>query len=72
MTTIEQIASQAMALNAKDRADIARILLTSLESLHYSDYEEEWIELAHKRRQDILSHKVNPVEWEDIKSFVKK
>jgi len=39
-----------------------------LESSH--DYEEEWLDVAEKRRHQILSGKVKPIDWHEVKSFV--
>ncbi len=68
MTIFQQIASQALSLNARERADVAQLLIQSLESSQ--DYEEEWLDVAEKRRHQILSGKVKPIDWHEVKSFV--
>ncbi len=68
MKTFKEIASQALSLNARERADVAQLLIQSLESSQ--DYEEKWLDVAEERRQQILSGEVKPVSWREIKSFV--
>ncbi len=68
MKTFQKIASQAISLNARERADVGQLLIQSLESSQ--DYEEEWLDVAEERRQQILSGEVKPVSWREIKSFV--
>lgn len=67
MKTVQEIANNALSLNARERADIAQILIQSLESSQ--DHEEEWLNLARQRRDELASGEVSPVEWSEIKAF---
>lgn len=62
------IVHQALLLSANERANIAQLLLQSLETS--DSYEEEWLDTVERRRADILSGKVAPVKWNEIKDFV--
>jgi len=68
MTLFQEITNQALSLNARERADVAQILIQSLESS--KDFENEWLDVAEKRRTQILSGEVKPIGWNEIKSFV--
>ena len=61
----QTLTDKALELPGQTRAEIARILLDSLDG--EGDYEEEWLDLAEKRKAEMDSGKVSPVSWEDIK-----
>ena len=69
MNALNEIVGQALMLNPRERADVAHVLLNSLETPQ--NFEEKWLELAESRRQEVLSGMVQPVEWNEIKSFIK-
>ena len=62
------IVNQALSLSASERANIAQLLLQSLETSE--SYKEEWFDTVEQRRAEILSGKVTPIKWDEIKDFV--
>ena len=68
MTVFNEIVSKVLTLNPRERADMAHVLLNSLETS--ADFEAEWLELAESRREEVVSGSVAPVDWNEIKSFV--
>jgi putative addiction module component (TIGR02574 family) len=62
------IVNQALSLSASERANIAQLLIQSLETSE--SYEEEWLDTVEQRRADILSGKVTPIKWNELKDFV--
>ena len=70
MNATTDIVRKALSLSAGERAGIARVLLQSLEISHDHDYETEWLDLAEKRRNQVLSGEVRTIDWSEVKSFV--
>ena len=70
MTLTQTIVSQALSLSPNERADIANVLLQSLEAPQ--DYESEWMDLVEKRHQEIQSGKVKPITWDEMKSKIRQ
>jgi len=70
MTVTQEIVSQALRLSPNERADIANVLLQSLELPQ--DYETEWMNLVEKRHQEVQSGKVNLITWHEIKSKIRQ
>ncbi len=68
MTTAQKIASEALSLSAKERADIAQLLLQSLESSE--NHEDKWLKVVKVRSEEVEHGKVKPIDWKEIKSFV--
>jgi len=68
---IKQVIKNAKSLSSKDRALVARGLISSLETKQDEGVDLAWVELAEKRYEEIISGKVAPVSWEDIKKVVK-
>jgi putative addiction module component (TIGR02574 family) len=69
MTAAQKIASEALSLSPNERADIAQLLLQSLEASE--NHEDKWITEVERRAQEMEQGKVKPVSWEEIKSFAK-
>jgi len=70
MTVAQSIVSQALSLSPNERADIANVLLQSLELPQ--DYETEWMNLVEKRHQEVQSGKVKPITWHEMKSKIRQ
>ena len=60
---LKNLAKTAALLPAKDRAYLAEQLLASLEE---NDLDQEWIQEAKRRRNEIRSGKVKPVTAEEV------
>lgn len=69
MTTAQKIASEALALSPNERADIAQLLLQSLEASE--NHEDEWVSEVERRAQEMENGDVKPISWEEIKTFAK-
>jgi hypothetical protein len=54
-------------LNADEKALVAHCLISSLETDPDEAVDLAWAELAEKRYAELVSGKVAPVSWEDIK-----
>jgi hypothetical protein len=68
MSIFKEIITQALTLNSRERADVAQLLIQSLEISN--DFETEWLDVVEKRKRDILSGAVEPIGWDEIKSYV--
>ncbi len=54
-----------------ERALIAHCLISSLDTRQDEGVDQAWGELAEQRYDEIISGKVTPVSWDDIKKEVK-
>lgn len=61
--TVKNLAAKVVQLPPGDRVYLAEQLLASLDD---SDIEEQWIEEAKRRRDEIRSGKVRPVPSEEV------
>ena len=66
MSSFKTIKEQAKALSAKERADLAQELITSLDDEVDVDVESKWDEEIRKRVADIKSGKAKGRAAEDI------
>lgn len=57
---------QALDLDYKDRADLARRLLDSLEDLSPEEYERAWLEVAVRRAEELRSGKAKGIPVEEV------
>jgi len=60
-TTIEQLAEQAMNLPAESRAQLADLLVESLDADELSRIEQLWVTEAKRRRDEVRSGKVKSI-----------
>lgn len=58
-------------LNPKERALMAHIIISSLETNVDENVNEAWAELANKRYNELINGKVNPITWDEIKQSIK-
>jgi len=64
-TTLEQLAEQAMALPSESRAQLADLLVESLEGDELGRIEQLWLTEAKRRRDEVRSGMVNTVPGEE-------
>lgn len=62
-TALEALANKVTSLPPKDRAYLAEKLLASLEDF---TLEQEWIEEAKRRRDEVRSGRVGPIPSEEV------
>lgn len=61
---VEQLVTEAMALSGESRAQLADLLVESLESDDIGPIDRAWITEAKRRRDEIRSGLVEPIEGE--------
>ena len=61
VTTIEQLAEQAMALSSESRAQLADLLVESLDSQALGKIDQLWISEAKRRRDEVRSGQVKTI-----------
>ena len=69
--SIKQVIEKSKHLNPKERALVAHCLISSLETRQDEGVDQAWADLAEKRYEELISGKVEPASWEDIKKDVK-
>lgn len=67
----KHVIEEAKHLNSNERALIAHCLISSLESNQEDYVDPAWADLAEKRYNELISGKVKPVTWEEIKKEIK-
>ncbi len=67
--TIDELASKAMSLPGKSRAQLAEKLIKSLEN---ETIEKIWLSEAKKRRDEVRSGQVKPIQGEEALKHVRK
>jgi restriction endonuclease Mrr len=58
-----QVLEQALQLDVKERAELAHDLLLSLEQLSPQENEKLWLEVAHRRVEELRSGKVKAIPY---------
>ena len=64
--TMQEIEQVALALTPEDRAILADRLWQSVEAEPQTDIQDEWLEVAERRFQELKSGKVRPLEGRQI------
>ncbi|HEX7771165.1 MAG TPA: addiction module protein [Pyrinomonadaceae bacterium] len=64
-TSIEQLVTQAMELPGESRARLAELLVESLEADDIGPVEKAWLAEAKRRRDDVRTGRVEPIDGED-------
>ena len=72
LTSIEQIIEDAKSLSPKERALLARCLISSLEVVEDENVDEAWSELAKKRYETLKNGSVKATSWEEIKKVIRE
>jgi putative addiction module component (TIGR02574 family) len=63
--TLKELAAQAMDLPADDRAELADLLVTSLDSADLASLERAWADEAHRRSVEVRSGEVTAIPAEE-------
>lgn len=66
MTDFKEIENSALELDEKQRAELAKRLLKSLDEYVDEDIEQAWIDEVRRRKEEIKSGKVTPVPGEQV------
>jgi putative addiction module component (TIGR02574 family) len=69
--TVSQVIEDVKLLSAKERAFIARCLLSSLDTVNEESVDDEWAELAKKRYQELKGDLTKSTSWDQIKKEVR-
>ena len=69
---VKQVIENVKDLTAREKALIAHCLISSLETKQDDDVDQLWVDLASKRYEELISGKVKPTSWENIKKKVKE
>jgi endonuclease YncB( thermonuclease family) len=69
---VQQAIESTRCLNAKEKATLAHCLISSLETKQDEGVEQAWGELAEKRFSDLITGKVEPVSWNDLKKEIQE
>lgn len=64
--TVKQIAHQAMQLTPAQRAELADLLVESLESTPPDEIQKLWVDEANERLAEVRSGKVETIPGEDV------
>lgn len=70
--TVEAILKESMHLSAFERAHLVDELLTTLETEKDEDVDASWAEEVEKRSFELVSGKVQPVMWAEVKDRAHK
>lgn len=63
--TVEQLAKAAMALPSESRAQLADLIVESLEGDQIGQFQDVWIAQAKRRRDEVRSGKVATIPGEE-------
>ena len=69
---LEQVIQETKGLSANDRALLAHLLISSLETQHDEGVDAAWLSLAEHRLDELETGKVQGVTWEEIKGQLKR
>ena len=69
--TVSKVIEDAKSLSAKERAFLARCLISSLDTTQDEGVDDEWAELAKKRYEELKSGFVNSLSWDEVKKEVR-
>ena len=64
-TTLEQVAEQAMTLPSESRAQLADLLVSSLDGEELGRIEQLWLAEARRRRDEVRSGTVKTISGEE-------
>ena len=69
-TTVSKVLDDIKSLSAKERAFLARCLISSLEKTEDENIDSLWAEIAKKRYEELKNGTVKPLLWDEIKQNV--
>lgn len=64
--TLEQVAREAMRLGPAERAELADLLVESLEATPPDEVQRAWLEEAGRRLAEVRSGRVKTIPGEDV------
>lgn len=70
-TRLKDVMEEAKHLNASDRALMARLLISSLDTEGGEGVDQAWLELAERRFDELTSGAVKAVSWEQIEQKIR-
>jgi len=65
--TVSKVLEDVKSLSAKERAFLARCLISSLEKTEDENIDGLWAEIAKKRYEALKNGTVKPLSWDEIK-----
>ncbi len=71
LNSVREFIEKTKCLSSAERALIAHCLISSLDTRQDEGVDQAWGELAERRYEEMISGKVAPVSWGDIKKEVK-
>ena len=69
--TVQHILEEVKSLSIKDRVLIAHNILSSFETESDENVNEAWAKLSEQRYEEMITGKVKPVTWDEIKEKVR-
>ncbi len=66
MDSTEQVFETALSLPPDDRAELAELLISSLQPDDQPPFDESWREVIQRRSAELRSGKVTPIPWEEV------
>jgi putative addiction module component (TIGR02574 family) len=72
ITDFTEIENSALELNEKQRADLAKRLIYSLDEHVDENVEQAWIDEVSRRKEEIKSGTVTPVPGEEVHNAARK
>ena len=69
---VKQVIEDVKNLTAREKALVAHCLISSLETKQDEGVDQLWVDLAAKRYEELISGKVKPTSWENIKKKVRE
>lgn len=70
--TLEQLASEAMSLTSAERAQLAELLVESLDPEQVQQVQELWIQESLNRRDDVRNGRVQTIPGEEALAIVRR
>lgn len=70
--SVSQIIEDAKSLSAKERAFLARCLISSLDTTHDENVDGIWADLAKSRYETLKNDSTKTTSWEEIKKKVRQ
>ena len=72
ITDFKEIENSALELNEKQRAELAKRLINSLDEHVDENIEQAWIDEVRRRKEEIKSGKITPVPGEEVHREARK
>ena len=68
--TVHDLYEKASMLSVEDRAELAGLLLESLEDRPDSDVEEAWANEIERRMADYRAGRVKTISWQEVRAHL--